>query len=108
MGPRSFNRGNYVICQDSSIENLASMGPRSFNRGNVVALEVPRPSLSGFNGAAVFQPRKSDRRGRGLRLGLIASMGPRSFNRGNLTLQNIAQRIKVGFNGAAVFQPRKS
>ena len=83
------------------------MGPRSFNRGNDGAALNVTAGLLGFNGAAVFQPRKCscDRMGfwlqsklqwgRGLSTAEIAvsprnnnerplaSMGPRSFNRGN-------------------------
>ncbi len=63
--------------------------------------------FSGFNGAAVFQPRKwfvlwlPD-------IALTpASMGPRSFNRGNVVLGWGPGGLAAGFNGAAVFQPRK-
>ena len=35
------------------------MGPRSFNRGNFAERNRARRQLPGFNGAAVFQPRKS-------------------------------------------------
>ncbi len=38
---------------------MASMGPRSFNRGNVAFRGAARPQENSFNGAAVFQPRKS-------------------------------------------------
>src|SRR5271165_3817900 len=104
MGPRSFNRGNILFDMDNDYGNSASMGPRSFNRGNyaMVVRATTRPVC--FNGAAVFQPRKSrrgrctfpERRllqwGRGLSTAemhqahgrlhraLGASMGPRSFN----------------------------
>ena len=58
------------------------MGPRSFNRGNRTRqADSARPD--GFNGAAVFQPRKCLRR----RMPCV--------------------RLHAGFNGAAVFQPRK-
>ena len=59
------------------------MGPRSFNRGNrsppcTMPTWPPR-----FNGAAVFQPRKSDAHADAMKAQQEASMGPRSFNRGN-------------------------
>src|SRR5580658_8327530 len=90
-----------------------------------------RSARAGFNGAAVFQPRKfirATKSGEGHR----ASMGPRSFNRGNKaaaigkTAEQVALQWGRGlstaeilstssritnplrrFNGAAVFQPRK-
>ncbi len=70
--------------ESKSTENSkASMGPRSFNRGNA---RLERPSPSGptcFNGAAIFQSRKSIEHGL-CDIRSNASMGPRSFNRGNL------------------------
>src|SRR5208282_1218981 len=39
-------------------EAAASMGPRSFNRGNLTITDQSNPALTRFNGAAVFQPRK--------------------------------------------------
>ncbi len=88
-------------------------------------------TIVGFNGAAVFQPRKFDlssltalpegllQWGRGLSTAEIlidagagkkhrgASMGPRSFNRGNLPqVMRWSETVRC-FNGAAVFQPRK-
>ena len=108
MGPRSFNRGNVrplrqnsraaVLLQWgrglSTAEILspvffswpsfpASMGPRSFNRGNPMASDAAPVVTTGFNGAAVFQPRKWRRRRSARAAGGVASMGPRSFNRGN-------------------------
>ena len=62
---------------------LASMGPRSFNRGNFMGVGSEVFGCSCFNGAAVFQPRKS--------LAAVATSGAYSNC----------------FNGAAVFQPRK-
>ncbi len=58
MGPRSFNRGNFMEFVGGGRSWLASMGPRSFNRGNAVAGERVSLAQHGFNGAAVFQPRK--------------------------------------------------
>src|SRR5260370_313559 len=84
MGPRSFNRGNAKhLRQKHRKEWTASMGPRSFNRGNIDYESRKRTEaeqlqwgrglstaemsisedqrgyfISGFNGAAVFQPRK--------------------------------------------------
>ena len=59
------------------------MGPRSFNRGKNVSNSHTANFFRSFNGAAVFQPRKGDRR----------------------DLQHLISHIC--FNGAAVFQPRK-
>jgi len=58
MGPRSFNRGNARSGKTSKPGSSASMGPRSFNRGNGGAPGIPGRAGNGFNGAAVFQPRK--------------------------------------------------
>ena len=61
------------------------MGPRSFNRGNGREYPVIEHLRPGFNGAAVFQPRKSERAvGAARGVSNAASMGPRSFNRGNV------------------------
>ena len=107
MGPRSFNRGNDETADRPYFSQTASMGPRSFNRGN----HTPTPGIGCkavcFNGAAVFQPRKSRS---SPRFGLcweVASMGPRSFNRGNGPPSSLMDCERICFNGAAVFQPRK-
>ena len=90
MGPRSFNRGNPGRNIRSIFRRLASMGPRSFNRGNGKIVFEPMVKMillqwgrglstaeigavgdgrqtpnNGFNGAAVFQPRKLCSRGKG-------------------------------------------
>ncbi len=59
MGPRFFNRGN-VTSMDHEPEPVppASMGPRFFNRGNIAEFAGDEERDFGFNGAAVFQPRK--------------------------------------------------
>ena len=59
MGPRSFNRGNKAKSDPPAAIAGASMGPRSFNRGNNHSSNAGSGGTSGFNGAAVFQPRKS-------------------------------------------------
>jgi len=131
MGPRSFNRGNAIGQTRAYRLGRASMGPRSFNRGNAMAVVYRRTWQKGFNGAAVFQPRKCMicdfevtregelQWGRGLSTAEIilqpvartrpgrASMGPRSFNRGNELVQQWLHLQWSRFNGAAVFQPRK-
>ena len=87
MGPRSFNRGNAAGRRQVALADC----PLQWGRGLSTA-EIPRPSrrqvrrASSFNGAAVFQPRKSKRRAIGQSRPGGASMGPRSFNRGNLSL----------------------
>ncbi len=82
MGPRSFNRGNKWAAAIFAFSTVlqwgrglstaeisgssllptgprgASMGPRSFNRGNPQGHRQAGRRLPGFNGAAVFQPRK--------------------------------------------------
>ena len=59
------------------------MGPRFFNRGKTgLCVLASRPGISGFNGAAVFQPRKVCDHRHLLRCITLASMGPRFFNRG--------------------------
>ena len=109
----------------------ASMGPSSFNDGDA----CPSPSLArppnSFNGAVVFQRRRSHvsiRRDDQVR---IASMGPSSFNDGDKTFDGgraYTVRASMGpssfndgdstgsrrgrwryhrFNGAVVFQRRR-
>ena len=82
MGPRFFNRGNGAIHRGIAHQDVASMGPRFFNRGNANEWNAGDIGAAGFNGAAVFQPRKRHGRTR-------------------------VRRRHQGFNGAAVFQPRK-
>ena len=107
------------------------MGPRSFNRGNRPSRRCRRTAREGFNGAAVFQPRKlfillsrfphhqgfngataslpwkwQSNRVPGNRR-LHASMGPQSFNRGNGMGARACSSDRTRFNGAAAFQPRK-
>src|SRR5437764_324051 len=59
------------------------MGPRSFDRGKDDSRGNQPTSLSSFNGAAVFRPRKE----------IELNPDPRQSS---------------GFNGAAVFRPRKA
>ncbi len=152
MGPRSFNRGNdsrfalrIPSCAGlqwgrglstaeigrwpwpSAPRLYASMGPRSFNRGNRTKKMVARIGLPGFNGAAVFQPRKwvdqyADVKeahplqwGRGLStaemsirdvadiMGNCASMGPRSFNRGNSGRLKVVAYVPLASMGPRSF-----
>ena len=58
MGPRFFNRGNFTHPGLSGDGMGASMGPRFFNRGNEYRQRYLQYGTTGFNGAAVFQPRK--------------------------------------------------
>ena len=61
MGPRFFNRGNSLRLQARDAKTQPSMGPRFFNRGNPLVLAQSSAAIAtAFNGAAVFQPRKSD------------------------------------------------
>ena len=59
MGPRFFNRGNYVLEFSVVPVGHPSMGPRFFNRGNCRDEQPESVRATAFNGAAVFQPRKS-------------------------------------------------
>ena len=82
------------------------MGPRSFNRGNRHAPREVNPDGRGFNGAAVFQPRKCCQRPAALpqdaRFNGAAVFQPRKS-----TDAMIRANRRCRFNGAAVFQPRK-
>ena len=64
MGPRFFNRGNRVVVDGRVLDDYPSMGPRFFNRGNQRLYQVYDSAAHPFNGAAVFQPRKSATTGR--------------------------------------------
>src|SRR6266568_2324401 len=103
------------------------MGPRSFDRGEPARSAAAAIPTGGFNGAAVFRPRRVHPLLAGEAL-LAASMGPRSFDRGELrclfgrnsqtaSLQwgrglstaestlcaHCSKPFKPCFNGAAVF-----
>ena len=59
MGPRSFDRGNLNLpLLYRFLQTSASMGPRSFDRGNYSLVVICTSPDWGFNGAAVFRPRK--------------------------------------------------
>ena len=106
MGPRSFNRGNDRTSLRGIAGYAASMGPRSFNRGNRTRTG-PGDGKCGFNGAAVFQPRKSH-----WQRPVIAMVTMLQWGRGLSTAEmclGAASGMRWScFNGAAVFQPRKS
>ena len=84
MGPRPFSRGNY---QDE-YERRNKVCQLQWGRG-LSAAEIAIPTtlsrgvLSGFNGAAAFQPRKSEPPEPEPEPPEPASMGPRPFSRGN-------------------------
>ena len=59
MGPRFFNRGKIRTRVGPTLKRCASMGPRFFNRGKTGTLKFLQGLPRGFNGAAVFQPRKA-------------------------------------------------
>ena len=106
MGPRSFNRGNagVMMALPASDERLqwgrglstAEMGVHALRR---------TPANSSFNGAAVFQPRKSSP------AGAARSVGELQWGRGLSTAEieswGRPRPQCLSFNGAAVFQPRK-
>ncbi len=69
------------------------MGPRLFSRGMLNGL-LPFPApITGFNGAATFQPRNGYTAGNLDYLG-SASMGPRLFSRG-MTVETDKLRIAL-------------
>ncbi len=108
MGPRFFNRGNLVSLGAAVLDALrASMGPRFFNRGNVPFHRVRRLLVGRFNGAAVFQPRKSYEVFGEKSCGKWLQWG-RGFSTAEIFYDFGAKRRHLScFNGAAVFQPRK-
>ncbi len=83
------------------------MEPRLFSRGNISLFPTVSLTKTCFNGAAAFQPRKSEYADY-LTAAFLASMEPRLFSRGNQVKRGrIEQVFIVSFNGAAAFQPRK-
>ena len=107
------------------------MGPHSFKCGSLGGMGVIRIAEGGFNGAALFQVRKSDQSNPQSRSSRLASMGPHSFKCGSNTNMKISvntlrasmgphsfkcgsphrrplsQATPTCFNGAALFQVRK-
>ena len=112
MGPRFFNRGNAAAARHPEAAQLTRLQwGRGFSTAEMSA-DACQPSMSGrsaFNGAAVFQPRKS-----GLAPVARASSRRLQWGRGFSTAEMIGCTPRIGckptrpFNGAAVFQPRKS
>ncbi len=83
MGPRSFERGNFLFDHAGQHVEQASMGPRSFERGNRSNRRPASPFKAAcFNGAALIRARKCASWDEEWRVD-AASMGPRSFERGN-------------------------
>ncbi len=119
MGPRSSDRGNLDTILAMMRSSVASMGPRSFDRGNCqftantaadgsgfngaaifrprkrVRFHASRPRFLGFNGAAIFRPRKPHPPQMTQKPQRQASMGPRSFDRGNRNLMSKSIRLWV-------------
>ena len=62
MGPHSFKCGSILITGGRSQDGLASMGPHSFKCGSRPRWRLRRSGSSRFNGAALFQVRKSRQR----------------------------------------------
>ena len=83
MGPHSFKCGKVEPALRTCLLVNASMGPHSFKCGKKSVLRAMKPDPTSFNGAALFQVRKTIRQYGG-------GMAKRSFN------------------GAALFQVRKS
>ena len=88
------------------IARPASIGPRSFNRGNTSTRSTRRGPATGFNWAAVFQPRKLSS------WTTVSSSLPR-FNWAAVLQPRkhpsslVSASASCSFNWAAVFQPRK-
>ena len=108
MGPRFFNRGNITEHGRRNAPIRPSMGPRFFNRGNSPRASSIPCGATTFNGAAVFQPRKSvTAPSKGSPRSIPLQWG-RGFSTAEIT--RFLDRHKLAltpFNGAAVFQPRK-
>ena len=125
MGPRSFNRGNRRRGRPSHCSTRLQWG-RGLSTAEIphvdhaqyrtcfngAAVFQPRKSASaasvtprpGFNGAAVFQPRKCPASLTRIPMQLQWGRGLSTAEMPGFT----ADRIQLGrFNGAAVFQPRK-
>ena len=60
MGPSSFNDGDEQEVVELVVSVDASMGPSSFNDGDTPDSACTIRPDSGFNGAVVFQRRRSD------------------------------------------------
>ena len=83
MGPHFFKCGNYLVkIQYMSHLLFASMGPHFFKCGNFDELFMNGNTPVSFNGAALFQVRKSQ-------------------------IRHEMDGFMFGFNGAALFQVRK-
>src|SRR5260221_316301 len=107
MGPRSWDRGEQRLIQLESGVKRASMGPRSWDRGEDDYRRRDASAETGFNGAAVWGPRRAQRDAVELH-GAGASMGPRSWDRGEPRRSSRGTPDDVGFNGAAVLGPRRA
>ena len=80
---------------------------RGFSTAESTTTALPwRPICSGFNGAAVFQPRKGGA-AEGVEPALPGFNGAAVFQPRKVLNERSPQGGVVGFNGAAVFQPRK-
>ena len=107
MGPRFFNRGKYEMSHDAAFTLIGFNGAAVFQPRKVGDRSRSGPGHDSFNGAAVFQPRK----------GILAAFEPPQFvrlqwGRGFSTAERcLPARLRCRtrrFNGAAVFQPRKA
>ena len=83
MRPRFFNRGEQPPHPDAVGDRRASMRPRFFNRGEPRTTRLSSSLVSGFNEAAVLQPRRVVQRMETAERE-PASMRPRFFNRGEV------------------------
>ncbi len=126
MEPRSAERGNKRMCNDSDALWKASMEPRSAERGNIpmcaqlsgivkcfngatlsrtwkrIFVTVARHQPQGFNGATLSRTWKLPSRPGRDRAVSVASMEPRSAERGNLIKNGKCQSCGGRFNGATL------
>ena len=86
---------------------LASMGPHSFKCGSDRGGLKGQENLPRFNGAALFQVRKSVDDRIVVDFAAPASMGPHSFKCGSSPRNRAGHDGSLRFNGAALFQVRK-
>ncbi len=133
MGPRLFSRGKPRILDDDAENfNTLQWGLGFSAEESPESLMTMRKTLTRFNGASAFQPRKASQGelhrcwAWWLQWGLgfsaeerchaenkrscdaRASMGPRLFSRGKAVSVGRKSQLPLRFNGASAFQPRKA
>ena len=108
MGPRSFNRGNYLQFTQHQLRTILLQWGRGLSTAEIATRSrVAAEGRSCFNGAAVFQPRKWRLWELGARTFLTLQWG-RGLSTAEIGNRGVARSGRRScFNGAAVFQPRK-